>query len=409
MAVGAQVLIKGGRGTGNITSERRVLDISKKIHLLDENNNPLVVFTKRAGKQSCFNPEFKWQEDQFEPKAVTIDATAEAALDDGVTAAFSLPAGEENYVIEGDLIILAGSANIAIAADNYDEIMLVTVVAANGLDLTVVRNFGGRATAWAGTPVITSPSSAFVLGSDFEEGALAATARSTKVVIQSNFTQIFKDALKVTGTEDASELYGGGDRARERRKKGMKHMRDIERQMIQGQPKEITTGTHPQRQTGGVRWFIQTNVTNVAGTINYATFENFAKDVFRFGNSDTRLLLVGGTAMSALDLMAANELISFTPDTVFGVSIKRIVTGHGDFLVVRHKQFDDMGLGGEAIALDMEDVRYRFLRGRDTRMFTNIQEDGEDAMKDQFLTECGLQFPLEETSGRLTGITGFAP
>lgn len=410
-------IISGSRGTGSeaglpaassINPTRRVLDVSEKIHLLDNDNNPLVIFIKKAGKKPAVNPQFRWMEDQFEPKSITLDSTALTALGSAGTT-FSLPAGEAYYLTVGDLVILPGSAGAA--PNNYDEIMLVTVVASNGLDITVSRNFGARSAA-VDASTLTAPLTAYILGSAFAEGSAAATAKSTKVTFKSNYTEIFKDTFSVTGTENASELYGGADRPMLRRKKALKHMRDIERAFIQGQPKEDTSGTYARRQTAGVLYHLTTNITNVAsggGTINYQTWVDFAKDVFRYGESNTRLLLCSAEVVSAISLMAHNEYFTMSEETVHGVKVNRVVTPHGDFLVVRHKQFNEMGLAGYALALDMQDVKYRYLRGRDTMFEPDIQTPGDDVMTDQYLTECGLEFPLEQRSGVLKGVTGFAP
>lgn len=408
-------LISGARGTGNdagaptntsINPTRKVLDISDKIHLLDNDNNPLVIFTKKAGKKSTVNPKFRWQEDRFEPKAVTLTA-AQLALLGVAGTALVLGAGEAFYLTVGDLVIVPGTAGVS--PNQYDEIMLVTAVDVAGTGITLQRNFGARAAA-ANLALLLVDTTTFILGSAFSEGSSAATPKSTKVTIKENYTEIFKDVFSVTGTENATELYGGPDRARLRKKKAMKHMRDIERAFLMGQPKEDVSGNYPRRQTAGALYFIQSNVTNVpGGNINYQTWVDFSKDVFRYGESNTRLLLCSAEAVSAIDLMAHNEYFAYNPETVFGVNVKRVMTSHGDLLVVRHKQFNDMGLAGYAVALDMADVKYRFLQGRDTSFEPDIQQPGDDVMTDQYLTECGLEFPLEERSGVLKGITGFAP
>lgn len=407
-------VINGARGTGNesgaptassINPERRVKDVSEKIHLLDADQNPLVVFVKKAGKKVATNPKFRWQEDQFEPKSLTLNAAALAAIAANNSASFTVEAGEEHYATVGDLIVVPGTAGAA--PNNYDEMLLVTAVNAAGDSVTVSR-FSARAANYD-LSGLADPFTVYMTGSAFAEGSSAADAKSTKVQFKENYTEIFKDAFAVTGTEDASELYGGPDRPRLRRKKGLKHMRDIERAFILGQPKEDVSGSYPRRATGGALHFIQSNVVNAGGNINYQTWVDFAEDVFRYGDSPSRLLLASAEVVSAIDLMAHNEYFSQNPENVFGVNVKRITTSHGDFLLTRHKQFGDMGLAGYALALDMQDVKYRFLQGRDTRFFADIQLPGDDVMKDQYLTECGLEFPLEQRSGVLKGVTGFAP
>ena len=417
----ALVLIKGAEGTGSeagtptassINPTQKVLQVDEKIHLLDEDNNPLVVFLKKTSTKSVRGPIFRWQEDRFEPKSVTIDATASAALDDGTTATFSLPAGQENYLTVGDLLLFSGTAGVS--PNQYDEIVLITVVASNGLDITCVRNFGSRNAAWAGTPA-NAAFTGYINGSAFEEGSLSADAKAVKTSFVSNYTQIFKDSISVTGTEDATELYGGNERGRQRRKKSLKHMRDMERAFIVGQPKEdVTTGSYARRSTGGILYFISTNVTDVSvggvpGNINYASWVNFAKAAFRYGDSKTRLLLCSAEVVSAIALMAHNQYFAMTPEKTYGVSTNRITTPYGDFLVVYHKQFSEMGLSGYAISLDMADVAYRPLAGRDTKLSLDVQANDADLHKDQLLTECGLSAPLEERQAVLKGVGGFAP
>ena len=412
----ALTLIKGAEGTGNesgnpsgtsINQTQKVLQVDEKIHLLDSDNNPLVVFLKKTSTKPVAGPIFRWQEDRFEPKSVTINATASALLDNGTDTAFSLPAGEENYLTVGDLLLFSGTAGVS--PNQYDEIVLVTAVASNGLDITIVRNFGARSSAWAGTPA-NAAFTGYINGSAFEEGSLSADAKAVKTSFVSNYTQIFKDSISVTGTEDATELYGGNERGRQRRKKSLKHMRDMERAFIVGQPKEdVTTGSYARRSTGGILYFISTNVTDAAGTINYATWVNFAKSAFRYGESKTRLLLCSAEVVSAIALMAHNQYFAMTPEKTYGVSTNRITTPYGDFLVVYHKQFSEMGLAGYAISLDMADVAYRPLRGRDTKLSLDVQANDSDIHKDQLLTEAGLAAPLEERQAVLKGVTGFAP
>lgn len=417
MSVPVGPLILGSRGTGNeagapaatsITPTRRVLDVSEKIHLLDNDNNPLVIFTKKAGRKETVNPHFRWMEDRFEPKTIQLTAATLTALAASGTTV-TLPTGQENFITVGDLVTIPGSAGAAPNA--YDEVMLATAVDTTGLIVTVVRNFStARAAAWTGTPAIAGPINGYLTGTAFAEGSNAAVAKSTKVAFKDNFTEIFKDTFSITGTEDASELYGGPDRARLRRKKGMKHMRDIERAFLIGQPNEdVTTYSYPTRTTGGATYWIQTNVKNPNGTINYQDWVDFAAAVFRYGESHTRLLLCSAEVITALDMMANNKYFAFTPENVYGVAVKRIMTSHGDFLAVRHKQFSEMGLAGFALALDMQDVRYRFLRGRDSKFEADIQLPGADVFTDQYTTEAGLEFPLEEKSGLMKGVTGFAP
>ena len=57
------------------------------------------------------------------------------------------------------------------------------------------------------------------------------------------------------------------------------------------------------------------------------------------------------------------------------------------------------GYDGLGIVLDMDQVSYRPLTGRDTKLLTNIQEADEDGERDMYLTEAGVQVKLPKMHG----------
>jgi hypothetical protein len=423
MADLSPVMIEGQEATGDesgnpsgssVTAISKKKDISPTVHLLDKNQNPLVVFTKKIGKRSLINPQFRWQEDVFEPKFALISGAVATALNGGGTTV-TLQAGNEDYLTVGDLLIFPGSAGTN-AGYTYDEIVRV-ITRTTSTSFEVQRNFSsvraGEADGTPGNGTIqgdgTSATQAYILGTAFAEGSSPADAKATKVQYVGNFAEIFKDTVEVSKTLDVTELYSGQERARQRAKKALKHMRDIERAFIQHQPNEDVSGNTATRSTGGINYWIQSNVNNVNGTMNYATWTDFIAEVFRYGSTNSRLLIVSRAVSVAIDLMAHNEYFTFEPANVYGVDVMKITSASGTLLVVRHKMLEEMGLPGWAAAIDLEDVKYCYMKGRDTFMETNIQLPGDDKFKDQYISEVGLEFPLEQRHGKLVGVTGFAP
>ncbi len=61
--------------------------------------------------------------------------------------------------------------------------------------------------------------------------------------------------------------------------------------------------------------------------------------------------------------------------------------------------------GGYAIAVELEDVVYRFLQNRDVQFETDIQHPADDFLKDQYICEVGLEFHNESKHAELTGVT----
>jgi len=45
--------------------------------------------------------------------------------------------------------------------------------------------------------------------------------------------------------------------------------------------------------------------------------------------------------------------------------------------------------GGMGVVLDMENLAYCPLKGRDTKLLTNRQDNDEDSQKDEYLSEFG--------------------
>ena len=61
---------------------------------------------------------------------------------------------------------------------------------------------------------------------------------------------------------------------------------------------------------------------------------------------------------------------------------------------------------GYGFALALEELSYRYLQNRDVQLETDIQANGDDAYKDQYIAEVSLEMHQEKMHGKLTGVTG---
>ena len=73
--------------------------------------------------------------------------------------------------------------------------------------------------------------------------------------------------------------------------------------------------------------------------------------------------------------------------------------------LVKHRLLENI-YDGYALGLDLKNLWYRPLQGRDTVLKTNIQANDEDGEKDEYITEAGLQLNLEKTHAVMYGCTG---
>jgi len=387
--------------TGNSTSLRylnqsqRVIDISDKIYLLEPNVAPLYVLVSKLNKRVTINPQFYWMEDQLRPDWSTLTDTAAKDTTD-------ISASNPTYFAKYDLIKFPVDG----------EVCLITGIGAT--QLTAVRGFGTTACATK-----ASGADFFRIGTAFEEGSAYSTlsAKATQVTSATNYCQIFRTAIDITRTAANSELYGGSDRAYQRKKKGIEFMRDLERAFFWGEPLQDnatldTSITYTRRTTGGIDYYISTNVTAAGGTLTESEFEGFLRSVFRYG-SDSRYFFAAPLILSVISQWAQGKLNMFPKDKTYGVNITNYISPHGTLNFVKEVLLEHAGVAsatsyyaGYAFALDLGEISYRYLQNRDVTMETDIQLPGDDSYKDQYICEVGMEFHQEKVHGNLTGVTG---
>ncbi len=390
-------MITNATGTAGILAAQKVVDMSDKIYLLEPSAAPLYVLVSKLNKRVAINPTFSWIQDELNPTWATFATSATSAA-----VALTATTGEGTYFNKFDLIKVPRTG----------EIMLVSSVSSN--TLTVVRAYG---TTTASAVAVSD--NVFRIGTAFEEGSAYSTlvTKSTQTTSKTNYTQIFRTAVEITRTLANTELYGGGDRAYQRKKKGIELMRDLERAFLFGEPL-LDTGstdssvTHARRVTAGINYYISTNATDAGGTLTESEFEGFLRTVFRYGGN-SRYLLASPLIISVISQWAAGKLQMFPKDKTYGIAITQYLSPHGTLNIVKDVLLENAGAvsntsyyAGYAFALDLSECIYRYLQNSDIKMETDIQIPGDDSYKDQYICEVGMEFHQEKVHGKLYGVTG---
>lgn len=393
----------GARDTAISAAEGRlIVDATDKIFLLEPNRHPLVTLLtqvrasdgayagSRLLKEVADNPEFKWFEDVYGGRFAKVKTayTASAAAID-VTGAGSSSA----YIFTpGDIVKnqRTGEQFLVTAITDADTI---AVTAAFGTTATAAGNAGDEL---------------FIVGNANEENSGVRNVNSTRSSAQSNYTQIFKTSMAVSGTENAASLYGGKDLPYQRGKKGTEHALDIERAFWLGEKKYDTTGTqgHPRRVTGGILEFLTSGnsyVQNQGGPLTASDMNNFLAEGFTYGDS-TKMLFAGSKVLQALSEIARGQVVTKTGDTTYGVKISEWMSPFGTVNIVHNPLFVGE-YAGYGFLLDMDCFRYRYMAGRDTKLETNVQVPGLDGIVDQYISEVGLQRMQAPRHALLKGVT----
>ena len=397
------VITDGGqRDTAvSVAEGRMIVDAVDKIFLLEPNKHPLVTLLTNVGKvwdgkawqgsslmkAVTGNPEFKWFEDVYGgryARAAKAEAASSGSLD--VTGAGANPA----YIFTiGDIVRNARTG----------ENSLVTAIS-DGNTIAVTNSFGATPAA-----AVLAGDGLFIVGNVSAENTGARNVNTTRSAAQSNYTQIFKTSIAVSGTEKAANLYGGKDLPYQRAKKGTEHALDIERAFWFGQ-KNADTSTYARRATGGIDEFISAGssfVQNQGGPLTAPDMNNFLREGFTYGNS-TKVLFCGGLVLQAINEIARGQILTKTGDTTYGVRISEWQTAFGTVNIVHNPLFVEE-LAGQAYLLDMECFRYRYMEGRDTQLMTNIQAPDVDGEIDQYISEVGLERKQAPRHSLLKGVT----
>ena len=374
----------GAAGDLAVNQSLRVVEMRDKIYHLEPAATPLTMLLNKVSKEASDNPKFEWTEDEAKPITDTVNGTFTTTT----LTTFAVDNG--SYFHAHDII----------KDQNSGEVMLVTAVSTNTLSVT--RNVFGTSPA-----EIIDGANLLIMGSAFPENHAGPGAVEVVTASKYNYTQIFRDRFGVSATVQASKLYGGDKLAYLQKVRGIDHAKGIEMAMFFGErssDETIDDGNYGRRTTGGINQIISTNATDVGSGWASSALATTGPLDFRYG-SDTKLLFcsLAGAAKIASVASATGYLELAQGESTFGLKITKLVAAAGTYLIVPHKLFINE-YADMAIVVDMDQVAFRYLNGRDTKLRTNVQSPGVDGRMDEYLSEVGLERRLEKVHGRWTDV-----
>ena len=373
----------GATGTYGILSDRMVIDMSTKIAELEPDKSPLITLTKKMKRtRTVQNPEFDWMEQEL---GARWDAINNAAGYDSAATAIIVDNGA--YFRVGDIVKVPRTG----------EVLLVTAINTN--TLTVTRAYGSTAAA-----ALVDNDPIVILGNLNAEGATLREIKQKEPVKKSNYTQIIRTPVGATNTLQATKVYGPKPMSWYRHLGGIEHAIDMERTMLFGEKgKDVVDGQN-RRSTGGILEFCTENVFDVSSTtLTEQSFVEWLEDVFRYGSKE-KMLFASARLCTHIDLWSLGKLQTLPKNKTYGVAVKEYISTHGVLYVTKHHLLENAVYGGYGIVLDMDNVAYCPLEGRDTKLLTNRQANDEDAQKDEYLSEFGVEVRLPKTHAIIKGV-----
>jgi hypothetical protein len=373
---------------------------------------PLTAMTSVMKKETCKDPSINWHEKEWTSRRFALGED----LDTTETAI---------TVVSGALNCVAGT--ILLVEESGEILEVTTTPTVDTLLPAVTRSIGtvpGTEVLYAGSGVNPNIS---IIGTAHMEGVDTPDSVHIQPVARQNYTQIFRNSLKLTRTAQNTYLRTG-EQVKECKREALEnHGTDMEHAFFWGCKSENTSGAQPKRTTDGLVEVIRTLGSTDATTGNEKDFsgaaftialmEQWLQNVFRFG-SDQKVCFCGNTFLmvinQAIRLTTAAQYQLTSTDRLYGMNFQRLLCPFGEVFLKPHPLFNAMAGGVNTTAyyswaesgvfVDMDYMKYRPLRNSDTKYLANRQGNGIDGLTSEYLTECALEIGVAKAHSIWTGV-----
>lgn len=350
----------------------KVESLTEELLLLNPHQTPLlslVGFSDEVG-----DTQHSWLEDEM------------AAFESKVSVAAAVGATELT-------VVDASPFRVGDVVKVGEELLYVSAVDAVAKKLTVARGYAGTIAA-----AINLDAKVELQFAEGVEGAKAREARYKARKRESNLTQIFDDTIDISNSAIAASHHGIDDLYEyEKQKKQVELALKLEKALING--KKYENGA--VRQMSGIRDFIKTNVTDVAGAITLEKITNELEKIYVTGGMSTGadyVIMVGAKQKRAISAFGANSVTVARDDQKRGTIANVLVTDFGEFPIVLNNNIAP----DEALIVDLNRVEIKPLRGRDFK-HEFLGKVG-DSVQGTIVGEFTLELHQEKAHARLKGL-----
>lgn len=288
----------------------------------------------------------------------------------------------------------------------------------------------------------------WIVGSAFNQGVVDQSSGIWNQPVEiGNYTQIFRSPFSITGSalKTSAKYDETGPYKDQAKETSVLNMIEMEKAFIFGERYLNTSGATPLYMTGGILWFLKqfelgntSNggafqyrvggsaatadtddnkriITNSGGYLNEKLYDGYLERLFRVTNnkSNEKLVLCGSGFLSVINQMYRSKTVLNAQqgkETPFGMPVVTHVTSFGTVHYRSHPLFSQHDVWRyNALALDVHNLKYTYLSGRDTALLTNRQPPDADYRKDEYLTEAGLRLMFPESHMLLQNVADYRP
>ena len=413
---------------------------------------PLTGLLSLAEAEDTDGPEFSWTEQRFAEKLGTTkswdgivlpwrDMTDGTAANPSVTAAgdsikvwMSTNENINNWVI-GERIVIQ---SVLVTGATYTDVHGTITAVGSGADAeNTYITFTADAALSIVNALATVGNQIMSLGLPNAEGSISGNSRKPNWPIDIyNYTEIFRKKFGFSRTALNQPMFfdKNGKYQTDARDASVAHMIEIENALIWGQRGKATETDADgsptiRRRMGGVLWYLAQYeasgggtfgyrpggtaatlssddnklIIDGGGTISYADWQLFEERMFRTTmTSSYEKLLLGGSTFIAAFLKHYESRVqihrTMMDDQKLTFSFATVETRHGIIHVKSHPRFNALSsLRKNGLVLDLANLKFRPMKGADTHLREEIQENDFDGRKDEYLTEGSLEMRFPES------------
>lgn len=396
--------IQGMRDTSNFVTDGRPLHWRAAVLMLYPNGAaPLFGLTSALKSESVDDPQYHWWEKPMQNRRLALDADLDGS------------GGSEDITVVADGLTLR--AGDLLYVEQTGEILHVNSDPTADDTVNVARSYGDVAATAVDYDGSSVNPNLLLIGSAFEEGSSSPEGRAFDPVKKYNYTQIFRNTFEHTRTAMRTRLRTGDDVKEAKRECLELHSRDIEWAMWLGNRNETTKNGRPVRTTGGIKSFLNAGnkKTVSGGNLDMDTLEGYMEEMFAYGSSQ-KMGFCGNRALTTIQ-QAIRKNTSYqivTGEKEYGMSVTKLICPHGELVLKTHPLFNQVtgasgtqtynALNSSLAVLDMANLKYRYIKGDDTKYQPKLQDNDLDGEKSGYLTECGLELHHADTHFWIDGL-----
>ena len=392
---------QGVLNPGALASGRLRVQFDKDIYSLNIDKTKLLLLLEKAKKEKTGGMEFKWMSKERKSDWGTLSSFGGAwAAGAASTGTITVPAGEAWMYSEGDIIRDADSN------DPDTNLYIDSVNQSTGV--LTCRTFDGSNVDF--TAGHTGTNKLFQISNSFELGTGMGTIKSHQPTSQSNYIQIIQTPYGVVETMQHLEMeVGDKEFTRLEQEKQLEHLFDIEKTFFYGQKHKATTGymngTYEQYFTGGIAEAVSSNLVASVGNLSEDAFAAWVVDITRY--AENPVIFAGEIIFEALTRWSKNKLQVQRSEKTLGMAVSSYLTPYGDLVnVIPHRELLTNEFQGDAFAIDLKDIKYKYLDGEDTHLEVGIQATDLKQVINEYRTWFGTWIGNEKRHGMMTGVTG---